>query len=166
MSKAALIISLISLLMAAMAYWRAGGKQDIDNLRRETEAVRAEQRQAISAAYDRSRRRLQLAREQLRQLKEQAVESLSRQTDEAGAQLTAIAERLEDGARAAKDTTVALAKSAEEGVARRARHIQARLTLLNAEARATHAIQAAKDKDFPKAEQLLDEAADLFAGSR
>ena len=73
MTTTALIIALISLGLASVAYWRSGGKQDVQNLhsslQREMEALRAKQKelvesasQSLAAAYDHSRQRLAVAR--------------------------------------------------------------------------------------------------------
>ena len=59
----------VSFVLAAIAYWRAGGKQDVENAKRELErkieALRAKQKdltenvlQRIAQAYERSRQRL------------------------------------------------------------------------------------------------------------
>ena len=41
MNKTALVISLVSLCLASVAYWRSGGKQDVQALGREVEGLRA-----------------------------------------------------------------------------------------------------------------------------
>ena len=58
------LIAVVSFVLAAIAYWRAGGKQDVENakreLEREIEALRAKQKdltenvlQRIAQAYER-----------------------------------------------------------------------------------------------------------------
>jgi len=177
MNTTALIIALISLALASVAYWRSGGKQDVQNLQcslqRELEALRAKQKelvesasQSLAAAYDRSRQRLAVARENLRQQKEEAVEGLEKQVKLAQSQLEALAKRLEESARAAKDLTVSAAHSAEEAIALRVRRMEARATLMQAKAKATRAQSAAANREFERADQLLAEAADLLRDAR
>ena len=158
MNKAAFVISLTSLVLATTAYWRAGGKQDIQALGRVA--------RAIAASYDKSRQRLQIARNHLRQLKEQAVEGLEKQVQLAQEQLETLARRLEEGAKSAKDATVAAARKVEEAIALRVRRIEARATLLQAKAKASRAVSSAAKKDFERADQLLEDATELLQSAR
>ncbi len=91
MATTALVIALISLALASVAYWRSGGKQDVQSiqtsLQRELETLRAKQKelvesasQSLAAAYDRSRQRLAATRENLRKQKEEAVEGLEKRS--------------------------------------------------------------------------------------
>lgn len=177
LATTALIIALISLGLASVAYWRSGGKQDVQNfqasLQRDMEVLRAKQNelvesasQTLAAAYDRSRQRLAVARENLRRLNEEAVEGLQKQVKLAQEQLGALAKRLEETARAAKDATVSAARSAEEAIALRVRRIEARVTLMQAKAKATHAQSVAAKRQFEHADQLLTEAAALLRDAR
>ena len=177
MATATLVIALISLGLASVAYWRSGGKQDVgtlqSSLQHEMEVLRAKQKelvdsasQAMTAAYDRSRLRLALARENLRLQKEEAVEGLQKQVNLAQEQLDALAGKLEDTAHAAKDMTVSAARSAEEAIALRVRRIEARATLMLVKAKATRAQSIAADKEFLLADQLLAEATDLLRDAR
>src|SRR5258707_7985836 len=72
MTTTALVIALISLGLASVAYWRSGGKQDVPylqtSLQRDLEALRTRQKeivdsasQSLVAAYDRSRQPLAAA---------------------------------------------------------------------------------------------------------
>jgi len=73
---------------------------------------------------------------------------------------------LEDGAKSAKDATVAAARSVEEGIAMRVRRVEARATLLQAKAKATRAVGVAGKRDFLRAEQLLEQATGLLRNAR
>src|SRR5216117_3610835 len=81
-------------------------------------------------------------------------------------QLDALAKRLEQSVRAAKNVTVFVACSAEEAIALRVRRIEARATLMRAKAKATRAQSAAASKEFERADQLLAEASDLLRDAR
>src|SRR5260221_13934123 len=89
MTTTALIIALISLGLASVAYWRSGGKKDVQNLhnslQREMEALRAKQKELVesasqspAAAFDHSRQRPPGARGNMRQQKEGAPEGLEK----------------------------------------------------------------------------------------
>jgi cellobiose-specific phosphotransferase system component IIA len=171
------IVSLVSLALAAVAYWRAGGRQEVDHLRRELEreldALRSKQKelsesiaQRIALAYEASGRRLQLARESLHQLKQEAVEEVQGQVQRAQEQLEALGRRLEEGARSAKDATLTTARNLQEAIALRVRRLEARTTLLRAKAKALRAVVSASKKDFGRTEQYLEEATELLRTAR
>ena len=173
MEVAALMVALASFGLAAVAYWRSGGKRDIEAAREQLEAemevLRAKQREfldsaseAIASAYDESRRRLGRNRERLRALKEEAVEGLGKQMEGAIEQLHAIAQRLEAGAKSAGESTLMVARSVEQGIARRVQRLEARTTLLYAKAKATRAVNWAQKREFERAERQLEEAAELL----
>jgi hypothetical protein len=158
MNKAAFVISLVSLVLGTTAYWRSGGKQDIQALGRVA--------RAIAASYDKSRQRLQVARNHLRQLKEEAVEGLEKQVQLAQEQLETLARGLEEGAKSAKDATATAARNVEQAIALRVRRIEARTTLLQAKAKASRAVSSAAKKDFERADQLLADATELLRNAR
>jgi len=173
MEVAALMVALASLSLAAVAYWRSGGKRDIEAARQQLEAeievLRAKQREffdsaseAIASAYDESRRRLERNRERLRVLKAAAVEGLGKQMERAAEQLHALAQRLDDGAKSVGESTLLVARNVEQGIARRVQRLEARTTLMYAKAKATRAVNWAQKRDFEQAERQLEEAADLL----
>src|SRR5689334_11475347 len=103
-------LSVASFALATLAYWRSGGKRDAEKLRSEIDVLRAKQRefvdsasQVLTAAYERSRQRLQSTRESLRRLKSEAREGLQTRVKRAEEQLEALAARLEAAALSAKD---------------------------------------------------------------
>jgi ElaB/YqjD/DUF883 family membrane-anchored ribosome-binding protein len=177
MNTLTLIISLMSLALAATAYWRAGGKQGVERARleiqRDIERLSATQKelaesvaQNIAAAYEASRERLEHAREVLRQTKDDAVQGLEQQIKRAQEHLDALAQRLEEGARSAKDATVIAARNAEQAIALRVRRIEARTMLLRAKAKASRAVGAAGKQEFERADELLKEATELLRTAR
>jgi len=177
MDTLAIIISLVSLAFAVTAYWRAGGKQDIEHARleieREIESLRTKQKELvesiaenITATYEASRKRLQHAREVLRQATEEAVEGLEQQIERARAQLEALTQQLEEAARSARDTTITSARDVEQAIAVRVRRVEARMMLLHAKAKTLRAVGAAGVHELPRAEELLEEAAELLRTAR
>jgi hypothetical protein len=173
LSLAAIVLSPVSFILAAVAYWRSGGKQDVRAVQRELEMLRAKQQQlaesvsqAIETAYALSREHLATARENLRKLRHEAVEGLEKQTQAAQEQLETLAARLEQGAKSAVSQTVAVAQSAEHAVTKRVRRLEARVTILQAKSRATRAAHLAKKRDFANADDLLREAVFEFDRAR
>jgi len=162
-------LSLTSLILAAIAYWRAGGRRDVERVRvdlnRDIETLRVKYEEsvqsleeAIEAAYENSRRRLRVAREKLRELKNSTAEGMEKQVESARQQLEALAEHLERAAKFVRKTTLSAARNIEEGIALRARRIEARALLLEAKAMAKLAVHVAGKKDFDRSEQFLEDA--------
>jgi hypothetical protein len=174
MPAAALIIAVVSLGLAGVAYWRSGGRHDIARLetgvRQQLGELQAKQTElvdhaseSLAAAYERSRIRLRTARARVKRLQESAVEGLEAQLRRAGDQLDNLAHRLEDAARDAGDATIAAARATERGIARRARRMQARVLIIEVKGKARMAEHAARDRDFDRADARLADATDLLA---
>ncbi len=168
-----LAISIVSLALAAVAYWRSGGKQDAKRVRLEIERLKAKEKemaesitQTLAAAYEASRQRLQYARELLRQTKDEAIRGVEQQLRRAQAQLEALGRKLEEAAHSAKETSVSAARNVERTISLRVRRIEARAMLLRAKTKMTLAISAASKLEFEKAEHRLDEATELWREAR
>lgn len=170
MALAAMIVAVVALAFRAVAYWRAGGDRDVELLRREMEreidVLRTKQRElvegasvALTAAYERSRRRLERNRKRLRALRAETIEGLEQQIDRAAEQLHPLAERLEAAAQALSDSTLTAAHTIERGIAKRVRRLEARTMLLVAKVRATRAVSVAEKREFERAERQLVHAA-------
>jgi len=173
MAIAASIVAVTALALGTVAYWRAGGKRDLEIFRREMERefdlLRAKQRElvegaseALAGAYEGSRRRLERNRERLRALRAETIEGLEQQIDRAAEQLHPLSERLEAAAKALSDSTLTAAHAIERGIARRVRRLEARTMLLAAKVRATRAVRFAEKREFERAERQLVHAADLL----
>ena len=173
MDALAIIISITSLILATVAYWRSGGRIDAQRVRIEIERLKAREKelvenitQTIAAAYEASRQRLQYAREVLRHTKDQAIRGLEEQVRRAQGQLEALAQRLEEAARSAKESSISVARDVERAIALRVRRIEARSKLLRAKAQTMLAVSVSSKLDFQRAEQLLEEATDLWREAR
>jgi len=165
-AKTTIAISILSLALSLTAYWRAGGRQDIDRLRREADALRVSQREAVATAFQRSSERLRATQAELNTLKQGIATSLAAQVERAQEQLDALSARLDATALAAKDATASAAEKSQQAIARRVRQLQARVSLLSAKSEALRAVDAAKDRDFVQAERRLDEATEAVQRAR
>jgi flagellin-specific chaperone FliS len=173
MNTVILVLVALSLVLSAVAYWRSGGARDVQKLRAEIDALRLKQKElaenitsSLSAAYTRSRERLQAVRENLRRQKAEAVEGMEKQLQLAHDQLEALGHRLEESAGSIKSATFSTAQKIEEAIALRVRRIEARVTLLHAKAKVARAQSAAEKSDFQRADELLADAADLWHSVR
>lgn len=177
MAVAALVIAIVSLVLAGVAYWRSGGQRDIQRfdsqLQRQLDALQMKQAelveqaaQSLAAAYDRSRQRLQHVRARLHDLHTAAEEGLDAQRRRAVEHLEALSERLEHSAAAAKDATVSAARQAEASIARRVHRVHARVLILEVKGKATLARRAAAADEYDRADTRLSEAIELLGDVR
>jgi len=166
MNEAALIISVASLVLAGVAYWRSGGKRDLELLREKQKELADVLLLAVEEAYEASRQTLRQTAEGLRNLKDEAVEGLEQQIERAQQQLQALERRLEQTAKAARDNTVAAAQKAERALRLRVHRLEARGSLLYAKASAVLAQRWANKGEFLRAEQRLDQATAMLALAR
>lgn len=165
-AKTAIAISTLSLILSLTAYWRAGGRQDVDRLRREAEALRVNQREAVASAFRTSRERLRATQAELRTLEQGTATALAAQVERAQKQLDALSARLEAAALAAKDATASAAEQSQQSITRRVRQLQAGVTLLLAKSEAMRAVDAANERDFVEAERRLEDATELLQRAR
>jgi hypothetical protein len=93
----------------------------------------------------------------------QPSRGLEQQIKRAHEQLEVLARRLEEGARSAKEATLAAARTAEEAIALRVKRTEARALLLLSKARSAQAAgPASKQEELLHAEELLQQATDLL----
>lgn len=165
-AKTTIAISILSLILSLTAYWRAGGREDIDRLRHETGALLVNQRKVVASAFEHSRERLRATQAELNTLKQGLATKLATQVERAQEQLDALSARLEAAALEAKDATAVAAEQSQQAIARRVRRLQARVTLLSAQTEAMRAVDFARDRDFAQAERRLEEATELLQRAR
>lgn len=166
MEIATLILAIIALALAAVAYWRAGGRRDLETLRAKQKELTEALLFVIEEMYEESRQALRQTADGLRQLKSEALEELDQQIDRATQQLWALERRLEEGLKSARQSAMTTAHSIERGLRRRVRRIEARGSLLFAKSAALLAIRWARKEEFDRAEKRLDEATALLALAR
>ena len=166
METVALIIAVASLVLAGVAYWRAGGKRDIEALRAKQKELSEALLLAVEEAYEASRQTLRRTAEGLRHLKDEAIEGLEQQVERAQQQLHELERRLEAAAKAARDHTIAAAQKAERALRVRVHRLEARGSLLYAKGCTVLANRWAYKGEFLRAEKRLDEATELLALAR
>jgi hypothetical protein len=166
MEITALIIAVVGLILAAVAYWRIGGRDDIELLRDKQRELADAFLFMIEDAYEESRQALRQTADGLRQLKAEAVEGLEQQIERATQQLHALEQRLANGLKSARNSTLSVARSVERALRVRVHRLEARGSLLYAKASATLAIRWSNKAEFQRAEKRLDEATSLLALAR
>lgn len=177
MDQFAIVIAVISLALAGIAYWRAGGQRDVavarERIAHELAAIRAKQKEfdeaflvAVEEAYAQNRQTLQQTAEGLRQLQDQAIAGLADPINRAMEQLHALEQQLAAGLKSARASTLATAQSVEVLLRRRVHRLEARGSVLYAKAEAVLADNWAQKQEFQVAEKRLDEATVLLALAR
>lgn len=166
MTTTTLVIAIISLVLALVAYWRSGGKRDLELLRAKQEELAESLLLVVEQAYDASRQTLRQTAEGLRHLKDEAVEGMEHSVERAQQQLQTLERRLEETARAARNSTAAAAQKAERALRVRVHRLEARGSLLYARASVVLANHWANKGEFLRAEQRLDQATALLALAR
>jgi hypothetical protein len=166
MEATALVIAIIALALAGIAYWRAGGQRDLERLRAKQEELTETLLLAIEEAYEASRQTLRQTAESLRLLKDEAIEGLEQPIERAAQQLQALERKLEEGLKSARTSTLSAAHNVERSLRLRVRRIEARGSLLYAKASAVLAQRWAGKGELIRAEQRLDQATALLALAR
>ena len=163
------VLSIASFVLAAIAYWRSGGKRDAKKLGREAQALRTKQEkladsasQTLAATYERCSQRLEATRTRLRDMKQGGREELQKRVKRAEEQLEMLGAQVEAAAQSAKSATIAAAKNLKESIVRRVHRLEARARLVEAWDKAEKAVIAADKNRLEDAEQLLNEAAELL----
>jgi chromosome segregation ATPase len=165
----ALCLAAVSIALSAIAYWRAGGRRDVEALRAqlasELEAVHAreraiaeELRRRVRSGYEDSLARIKRAEERLAQVREtvsaetrQAIDALREQFAEARREIETRLAELKAGASSR-------AEALQETLQRRVLRMEARAQLIMARADMLRAERLAEKRDFARANDLLEEA--------
>jgi TolA-binding protein len=166
METVTLIIAIIALALAGVAWWRAGGQRDLKRLRAKQEELTETLLLAIEEAYEASRQTLRQTADGLRQLKNEAIEDLAQPIERTQQQLQALERKLEESVKAIRHNTITAAQKAERALRQRVHRLEARGSLLYAKASAVLAQRWASKGELVRAEQRLDQAIALLALAR
>ncbi|MBN2130101.1 MAG: hypothetical protein JW741_11420 [Sedimentisphaerales bacterium] len=177
MNIVSLVIAFVSLGLAAVAYWRSGGKRDVEIARAriedELDRLRAKQKEllehmseGVAAAYERSRRRIERIRANLDRLKNETSEGVKKQAELASRQLQELERQLESNAKSAADNTLSAARKAQEALSRRVRRMEARTKLLLAKVQVTLAQGLCAREKLDRAARHLEEASEHLGEAR
>lgn len=177
MSAAALLLALLAIAFALVAFWRVSLRQDVEGmqhqLRRELAALRASQGEllegasrSLRASREAGRLRLAALAQDLKQLQEHAHSDLEGQIGRLWEQLARLSRAMEQAAKTARDTTLAAAQELERALSRRVRILSARVALLEMKGRAVLAAQAEREGDREGAGARLKAAAERLVRAR
>jgi DNA repair exonuclease SbcCD ATPase subunit len=177
MAETALMVAIAALILSGVAYFRAGGRRDVERavaqLRSELEALRAREKElvqnvqeSIRSAFEETRERILRARARLADLEKQAIAGLEKQVALASDQLRRLEQRLEQQVMELGRQALSAAQSAESSLSRRARQLEARVELLRIKAEALAAKAFAEKQEFDRADVLLHRAVTSLEDAR
>jgi hypothetical protein len=149
----ALCVAGVSLVLSAVAYWRAGGRSDV-------EALRAELARRIRNGYEDSLARIRRAEQRLAALQESLSAEARQAVDELRAQLAETRQEIEAGLHNLKTGVSTRAEAAQEALHKRVLRLEGRAQLLMARADILRAERLAEKGELLHANELLEEAAD------
>jgi hypothetical protein len=166
----ALCLAGVSLVLSAVAYWRAGGRRDVEALRQElaheAEALRARQRamaeelaQRVRGGYEDSLARIKRAEDRLADLRDAMASETRLAIDALRTQLAEARRQVDAGLQRLKTDASARATAAEEALHKRVLRMEGRVQLIAARAEMVRAERLAEKGDFERAHDLLEDAA-------
>jgi hypothetical protein len=147
----AICVAGVSLVLSSVAYWRAGGRDDVAALRTEVARRIRNGHEDSLARIKRAEERLGALRESLSAETRQAADALRGQIVEARQEIEVALQQLRTGV-----STRAEAVQAE--LHKRVLRLEGRVQLLMARADIARAERLAEKSDFLRANDLLDEA--------
>ncbi|MCU1280846.1 MAG: hypothetical protein JWM53_4392 [bacterium] len=158
-----------SLILSAVAWWRAGGRSAVVSLRtqlgRELEARRARQRQTseelaqrLRRGYEESLARIKRAEERLAQLREEASAEMRQSIESLQAHLAEARRDIEASLARLKGEVSVRTEAAEEALRRRILRLEGHVQLLLARAEMRRAERRAEKRDFIGAVEMLETA--------
>lgn len=165
----ALCLAVGSLALSAIAYWRSGGRRDVERIRAqlqsELEAARAreraltdELRRRVRTGYEDSLARIKRAEERLAQVRETVSAETRQAIDGLRAQLAEARREIETRLEELKTGVSTRAEALQEGLHRRVVRMEGRAQLMLARADMVRAERLAEKQDFARANDLLEEA--------
>jgi hypothetical protein len=164
-----LCMTLLSLALAAVAYWRSGGRRHVETLRaemaRHLEAARARERalaeqlsRRIHNGYEDALTRIRRAEQRLAELRENVSDETRQAIDLLRAQLEEARHRIEAGLQQVKEGASSRAEALQESLHRRVLRLEGQALLLLARADIKRAQSLAEKHEFERADDLLQEA--------
>lgn len=154
----ALFLSIASLIVAAVAYWRSGGREDLEAVRAKQKLVADELGRSVRHALEESRTRGARAQQRLAELKREAQGGVLLAIDELSREIAAVNRETEELLQELRFEVTAGAQAGAEALARRIRRVDGSVRVLAARAEIRAAERLADSGDLIKAEDLLDDA--------
>jgi chromosome segregation ATPase len=165
----ALVIACLSLILAAVAYWRAGGRSDIAILRarlsEEIDQFKSKQRALteelslrIRSGYEDSLSRIRRAQAQIVEIRKEVSSSVREGMDVLSRQLAQLKSEADAALEKLKTEVSGTAQATQQALARRVKRLEGRVQIYSARSEMTRAERLAAKREFHRAEELLEDA--------
>jgi hypothetical protein len=154
----AVFLSVASMLLAAIAYWRSGGREDLELVRSKQKLVVDELARRVRRGLEESRARAIRSQQRLAELKKEAADNVLVAIDGLTREVAEIKKETEERLQDLKFEVTAGAQAAEEALAKRVRRVEGSVRVLGARAEIRAAEQLADAGGFAEAEDLLEDA--------
>lgn len=154
---AALVVALLSLSLAVMAYVRAGGGPRWSSLRTQRTVVHHLAR-TLRENLDESLTRVKRAQARLAEVGERGSENLHRSVDELSRQLHRLRVEAERELSQLQEEVPPRALAVQDALTRRIRHVEANIEIMRARSEITTAEELAEEGSFVEAEDMLEDA--------
>jgi hypothetical protein len=154
----AVFLSVASMLLAAIAYWRSGGREELELVRSKQKLVVDELARRVRRGLDESRARAQRSQQRLAELRMEAAENVQVSIDGLIREVAEIKKESEERLQDLKFEVTAGAQAAQEALAKRMRRVEGSIRVLGARAEIRAAERLADAGDFADAEDLLEDA--------
>jgi predicted transcriptional regulator len=154
----ALSFSMFSCVLALVAYWRSGGRDDLDVVRRKQQLVLDELSRRTRRGLEDSLARVTRAQQRLAELRTEAASNVHESMDGLSRELANIKRDTEVTLVKLKTEVTSGAQAAQESLGKRVRHIEGSIRILMARAEIRAAEELADAGRFVEAEDLLEDA--------
>lgn len=154
----ALFLSIASMVLAVVAYWRSGGRDDLELVRKKQQLVVDELARRTRRGLEESFARVQRAQNQLAQLRAEASAGVQDSIDALARELAEVRRELEIARERLKVEVTAGAQAAQEVLGKRVHHIEGTVRVLAARAEIRAAELLADKGRFFEAENMVEDA--------
>ena len=154
----ALFLSIASMVLAVVAYWRTGGRDDMETLRRKQQLLVEELARRTRRGLEDSLARARRLDQRLEELRAGAAAELRDSIDSLSSELAALKREAEIALERLKVEVTAGAHTSQEILAKRVHHIEGTLRVVAARAEIDAAELLADAARFDDAEDMLEDA--------
>jgi hypothetical protein len=154
----AVFLSVASMLLAAVAFWRSGGRENLERVQSKQKLVVDELSRRVRRGLEESRGRSVRGQQRLAQLGQEAASNVHHAIDEVTREVAEIQKEAEERLQDLRFDVTAGAQAAEEALAKRMRRVEGSIRVLAARAEIRAAERLADSGAFVNAEDLLEDA--------
>ncbi|MDB4967778.1 MAG: hypothetical protein JWN44_3467 [Myxococcales bacterium] len=154
----AICVAAASLILSAVAWWRAGGRGEVASLRQDLARHAEALKQRVRIGYEDSLARIRLAEERLARVREETSAEARQSIDALRAHLAQARSEIDASLTRLKGEVSTRTEAAEQAIRARILRMEGHVQLLSARAEMVRAERRAEKRDFIGAIELLEKA--------